>query len=125
MDRQDHDRAAAEMPLGQIDVSDPGLYQNDTWQPYFKRLRQDCPVHYCADGPYGAFWSVSSYDRIMEVELNHQAFSNAAELGGIQLESQPTELARPSFILMDPPTHTAQRRVVAPMVGRGSSSVGR
>ena len=120
MDRQDHERAAAEIPLAQIDVSDPGLYQNDTWQPYFKRLRQDCPVHYCADGPYGAFWSVSSYDHIMAAELNHQALSNAAAFGGIQLESQPSELARPSFILMDPPQHTAQRRVVAPMVGRAS-----
>ena len=120
MDRQDHQRAAAEMPIDKIDVSDPGLYQNDTWPPYFRRLRQECPVHYCADGPYGAFWSVASYDHILEVELNHQAFSNAAELGGIQLESQPTALARPSFILMDPPKHTAQRRVVAPMVGRAS-----
>ena len=96
------------------------MYQNDTWHPLFARLRRECPVHYCADGPYGAFWSVVSYDHIMEVELNHRAYSNAAELGGIQLESQPPGMTRPSFILMDPPQHTAQRRVVAPMVGRAS-----
>jgi hypothetical protein len=32
-------REAWTKPLDHLDVSDPGLYQNDTWYPYFERLR--------------------------------------------------------------------------------------
>ena len=32
--------------LAQIDVSRPELFQNDTWHPWFARLRQESPVHY-------------------------------------------------------------------------------
>ena len=31
------------IPLEQIDVSDPQLYQDDTWYPYFERLRREKP----------------------------------------------------------------------------------
>ena len=34
-------------PLDDIDVSDPKLYQDDVWYPYFARLRREDPVHYC------------------------------------------------------------------------------
>ncbi len=30
-----------------LDVSDPHLYQDDTWRPLFEQLRRDDPVHYC------------------------------------------------------------------------------
>ena len=36
------------LPLDAVDVSDPAIYQNDTWQPLFARLRREDPVHYCA-----------------------------------------------------------------------------
>ncbi len=39
----------------------------------------------------------------MTVEVNHEIYSSAAELGGIQVEDQPKEMDRPSFIRMDPP----------------------
>src|SRR5262249_30497316 len=35
--------------------------------------------------------------------------------GGIQLEEQPSGQERPSFIRMDPPRHTEQRKTVAPV----------
>ena len=72
-----------DIPLDQIDVSDPGLYQTDSFYPYFKRLRREDPVHYCADSPYGPYWSVTRYDDIMKVELDHATYSSAAHLGGI------------------------------------------
>ena len=34
------------IPLDQIDVSNPKLYQDDIWYPYFERLRREDPVHY-------------------------------------------------------------------------------
>ncbi|MBV8778566.1 MAG: cytochrome P450 [Alphaproteobacteria bacterium] len=108
--------AAQNIPLDRIDVSDPQLYQDDTWYPYFARLRRDDPVHYCPESRYGPYWAVTKYKDIMQVEVNHQVYSSTSELGGIQIEDQPKDMDRPSFIRMDPPRHDDQRKVVSPVV---------
>ena len=74
-----------DIPLDQIDVSDPSLYQTDSFYSYLKRLRREDPVHYCADSLYGPYWSVTRYDDIMKVELGHTTYSSAAHLDGIAL----------------------------------------
>jgi cytochrome P450 len=102
--------------LESIDVSDPKIYQDDIWQPLFAQLRRDDPVHYCADSAHGPYWSVTRYDDIFAVELDHETYSSSAELGGIQVADHPGGQEHPSFIRMDPPDHTAQRRTVAPIV---------
>ena len=106
-------RESLAQPLASIDVSDPSLYEQDTWRPLFARLRREAPVHYCAGSPYGPDWSVTRYDDIMTVELDHATYSS--QLGGIQVEDQPADMKRGSFIRMDPPRHTAQRKTVAPV----------
>ncbi len=53
------------IPLDQIDVSDPRLYQDDIYHPYFERLRREDPVHCSKDGMYGSFWSVTKFKDIM------------------------------------------------------------
>ena len=103
-------------PIEQIDVSNPHLYQDDTWHPYFERLRREDPVHWCENGMYGAFWSVTRYRDIMAVDTGHKAFSSDALMGGIVLRDLPMDFRRPSFISMDPPRHDAQRKIVAPIV---------
>ncbi|HEX3399945.1 MAG TPA: cytochrome P450 [Acetobacteraceae bacterium] len=108
------------IPLDAIDVSDPQLYQDDTWYPYFERLRREDPVHYCPDSRYGPYWAVTKYKDIMHVEVNHGIYSSASELGGIQIEEQPKGMERPSFIRMDPPRHDEQRKVVSPIVAPGN-----
>ncbi len=111
-----NDIDVADIPLNEIDVSDPAIYQNDCFYPYFERLRQEAPVHYCADSPYGAYWSITRYDDIMKVELDHKRFSSAAHLGGITIRDSPFGKEMASFIAMDQPQHTAQRKTVAPVV---------
>jgi len=106
--------------LDVADVSDPALYQHDTWREPFARLREEAPLHYTADGPRGPFWSVSSYELIMKVELDPKSFSNRADLGGIQLNDIAPNLDRPAFVSMDPPDHTPRRRAVAPIANRTS-----
>ncbi|HEY7580372.1 MAG TPA: cytochrome P450 [Acetobacteraceae bacterium] len=108
------------IPLEQIDVSDPQIYQDDTWYPYFERLRRDDPVHWCPESRYGPYWAVTKYKDIMHVEVNHGIYSSASELGGIQIEEQPKGMERPSFIRMDPPRHDDQRKVVSPIVAPGN-----
>ncbi len=56
----------------------------------------------------------------MQVEVNHQVYSSASELGGIAIEDQPKDMDRPSFIRMDPPRHDEQRMVVSPVVAPGN-----
>ena len=107
---------AFSLPLAQIDVSDPHLFQNNTVGHYFERLRRDEPVHYCADSRFGAYWSVTRYKDIMQVEVNHQIYSSDAYEGGITIVDRARELKRPSFIAMDPPKHDEQRRTVSPIV---------
>ncbi|MGI9480617.1 MAG: cytochrome P450 [Hyphomicrobiaceae bacterium] len=104
--------------LDTLNVADPELFERDTWRPYFERLRQEAPVHYCPYSQYGPYWSVSTYDLIQMVELNHTAFSNRAEYGGIQVNDIAKGLDRPSFVSMDPPEHTGRRRAVAPIGNR-------
>jgi len=108
------------IPIERIDVSNPHLYQDDTWRPYFERLRREEPVHWCESGIYGAFWSVTRYRDIMAVDIDHKAFSSDALMGGIMLRDLPMDFRRPSFISMDPPKHDEQRKIVSPIVAPGN-----
>jgi cytochrome P450 len=112
----DHDALAFSTPLDEIDVSNPALFQQDVWQPYFRRLRREAPVHYCKESALGPFWSVTKHKDIIALEVNHRAFSSSSALGGITLRDRPAELELPMFIAMDPPKHDLQRKVVQPIV---------
>jgi cytochrome P450 len=104
--------------LDQLDVSQPSLFAQDRWQPWFARLRQEAPVHYLADSPNGAFWSVASHALIKEVDSNHEVFSS--EAGGIAIADpyviEDNQLEIQSFITLDEPRHKPQRQAVAPSV---------
>jgi len=106
---------AEAIPLSQIDVSDPQLYADDSWGQLFARLRREAPIHYCSKSAYGPYWSVTRYDDILAVELDHATFSSSSENGGIQIADQPLGAQIGNFIRMDPPRHTAQRKTVAPI----------
>ena len=106
---------ARSLPLADFDVANPELFKTDTFWPYFDRLRREEPVHYCKDSMFGPYWSVTKYNDIMDVETNHSVFSSAASLGGITVRDAPADLRRESFIAMDQPRHSAQRKTVAPM----------
>ncbi len=107
------------IPLSQMDVSDPKLFQNDTIGSYFARLRREDPVHYCPESAYGPYWSITKFNDIMQVEVNHQTFSSEAKIGGIAIQDMQTgesALELEMFIAMDPPKHDAQRKAVSPAV---------
>src|ERR1700761_759217 len=112
----DHRALAYSMPLDKFDVSDPRLYYDDVWQPYFERLRREAPIHWVKDSPYGPYWSVTKYRDIVQVEVNHKVFSSSDEVGGIMINDAPKGMERTSFIRMDPPDHDQQRREVSSTV---------
>jgi len=118
IDAREKARAEAyALPLEEINVAQPDLFQNDTMWPYFERLRREDPVHYCADSEFGPYWSIVKYNDIMAVDTNHQVFSSEFTLGGITIGGGSQNFdPLPMFIAMDPPKHDIQRKVVTPVV---------
>lgn len=98
-----------EIPLDQIDVSDPDLYQHDTLWGYFKRLRDEDPVHYIDSKDFGPFWSVTRFEDIQYVEKHHEIFSSEPT---VLLGDQPEDFTFVNFIQSDPPIHDEQRKAV-------------
>lgn len=103
-----------ERAISPVDVSDNALYVEDTWREPFAMLRREMPVSWCADSPYGGYWSVVTHDLIQQAELDTATFSSAAENGNITIVDPPAETNLVNFIAMDAPRHTDQRKVVAP-----------
>ncbi len=128
------------MPVSEedrISLSHAESFQDHT-KPHeiFTQFRAEEPVAWCPE-PWGGpgFWSITKYDDIQEISKLPSIFSSDARFGGITLPSQemfrnregvdpkarrqgPAELAQfeggRSMIMMDPPEHTAHRRMVAP-----------
>ena len=101
------------LTLEDIDLSNPFLYRQDQWRAYFKRMRDEAPVYYQKDSPFGPFWSVTRYEDILFVDKHHELFSSEPiiVLGDFP-EGMPVEM----FIAMDPPKHDVQRRSVQGVV---------
>lgn len=102
-----------ELALHEIDVSDPRLMASGEWQTYFKRLRDEDPVHFIEDSPFGPFWSITRFEDILFVDRNHQLFSSEPV---IVIGDRPEELLLDMFIAMDPPKHDKQRQAVQGVV---------
>jgi cytochrome P450 len=102
-------------PLAQFHPGHPELFRSDTLWPYFERLREEEPVHFCSTCPVGNYWSVTKYKDIMHVDTNPAIFSSDVRLGGISLRDVGENYSWPSFIAMDEPKHGPQRKTVQPM----------
>ena len=99
----------ASIPLDEIDVSDPLLFEEDTWHGYFERLRSEAPIHFVDSKDFGPFWSVTKFHDIQYVDTHHDIFSSEPT---ILLGDQPEDFAFVNFIQMDPPQHDVQRKTV-------------
>jgi len=102
------------LPLAEINVANPYLFAHDVHGKWFRRLRDEAPVHYCVDSFFGPYWSVTRYDDIMTVDTSHAVFSSEPV---ITIREPFEDFPLPMFIAMDPPKHDEQRKVVAPVVG--------
>ncbi|HEB90525.1 MAG TPA: cytochrome P450, partial [Deltaproteobacteria bacterium] len=102
------------IPLEKIDVSDSELFETDTLWGYFERLREEAPVHYCAESDFGPYWSVTKFDDIVHVEKNPEIFSSAHSI--VIGDPDPEFPLEPGFIAMDGPKHIAHRKTCQPTV---------
>ena len=107
--------AAADLALEDINPLNAHLFREHRWQDHFARLRAEDPVHFNELETAGRYWSVTRYDDVRAVDGDHKTFSSAS---GITLgldPKRPRETEGPgimSFIAMDPPQHTEQRKTV-------------
>lgn len=100
------------LPLDALDVSNPYLFESNVQEAWFRRLRDEAPIHYCPDSPTGPYWSVTRYEDIMAVDLDHETFSSEPT---IVIRDPDDDFKFTSFITMDPPLHEEQRGVVSPV----------
>ncbi len=117
--QQDFDQLEAERDLAyglnieDIDPSDRRLYQENVFPPYLERLRNESPVNYHSHSRVGPFWSITRYEDIRKIDINHQQFSSEPSITFVDSEGSTTN----NFISMDQPKHDVQRKAVAPVTG--------
>ena len=116
----DHEKLAASLPLKDFNVANPAFFQQGVWMPYFKRLREEEPVHFCPESKFGPYWSITKYKDIMTVGTNHKIYSSDIDHGGIHVGDKEVQFRRRSMITSDPPKHDEQRKVVQPIVSPGN-----
>ena len=92
------------------------LYQQDVWQPYFRRLRRDAPVHYCKEETARALLVGDQAQGHHRARGRPQGVFVELDARRHTLRDQSGELELPMFIAMDPPKHDVQRKVVQPIV---------
>ncbi|MFT5608068.1 MAG: cytochrome P450 [Pseudoalteromonas tetraodonis] len=102
------------LPLETLDPSDGIIFQNEWHHEYFKRLRQEDPVHWSPTGPTGPYWSITKFNDIVEIEKNHKVFSSDRD---IVIGDNPEGFSPTMFISKDQPVHDIQRKAAIPAVG--------
>jgi len=101
------------LPIDQVDPSRAELYLHNRHGEYFRRLRQEDPVHFTAGGSFGPYWSITKFNDIVAVDSNHKVFSSEPSI----VIGEPTDdFVPPMFIAMDPPKHDVQRHAASPGV---------
>ncbi|WP_136637254.1 cytochrome P450 [Pseudooceanicola onchidii] len=112
--------AALAEPMTQFTAARASLFATGAELPFFERLRNEDPVHWCDTGNYEPHWSITRYADIAAVDLDHKRFSSAE---AITLRTpEAIEFNRyqsndgAGFITMDQPDHGPQRKAVGPVV---------
>lgn len=105
--------SAYDVALEDINMSDSYIFEAQKHFEYFERLRKEDPVHYCKDGEFGPFWSVTKFNDIVAVDTNHKVFSSDK---AITVVDPDPDFDIRNFIAMDQPKHDVQRKSVTPAV---------
>lgn len=105
---------AADIALDDMDFSDGIVFEAQKHWDWFKRLRNEDPVHWCkGNEEVEGFWCVTKFKDIVHVDTNHKIFSSEPQ---IVLFDPDEEFQTPMFIAMDQPKHDVQRKSVSPAV---------
>jgi len=101
------------LALEDLDPANPDLFEQQKHWDYFKRLREEDPVHFVEGGEFGPYWAVTKFKDIVYVDTHHDLFSSVPSIG---IGEPELDFEPPMFIAMDPPKHDEQRRAVVSAV---------
>jgi cytochrome P450 len=96
--------AAPPMTTGPLEFNPYAWDFHDDPFPIYRRLRDEAPAYWNADL---GFWALSRYQDVLDGLHDHETFCSSQ---GITLEARSP---LPMIITMDPPEHTAMRRLVS------------
>tara|TARA_Y100000588_G_scaffold317734_1_gene346954 strand:+ start:4588 stop:5835 length:1248 start_codon:yes stop_codon:yes gene_type:complete len=101
-----------DVPVSIIDLSDHRIPNSGLQLEYYKRIRQEDPVHYLEHSKFGPYWSVTTYKDLQEVENHPEIYSSDVRNGGcLILDGMPL-----GFMSMDDPLHCQQRGTLMPLM---------
>jgi cholest-4-en-3-one 26-monooxygenase len=102
------------MSLTDVDLNDLDVFEAGTPHHWFKRLRQEDPVHRHAGAPGEEdYWCITRYEDLKHVSKNPRTFSSEAK-GTLIRDPEPENLPRLRVLMlnMDPPKHRQYRNLV-------------
>ena len=96
------------------DIADPDTYTAGVPHATFLRLRRDDPVSWWDEDHAGGrgFWAVTRHADLLQVSRDVGRFSSAQGIRLEEMDGEETE-ARRTMMELDPPAHTAYRRLVS------------
>ena len=100
--------------LGVIFV-DPSAYSNPRlWHEKAARIRAESPILKVSVEGYPSFWAITTHADVLEIERNHDIFTNAPlpVLGQLQGDADPEGAGVKTLVQMDGEEHRSHRLVV-------------
>ena len=96
------------------DIADPDTYVAGVPHATFLRLRRSDPVSWWGEDHAGGrgFWAVARHGDLLTVSRDVGRFSSASGIRLEEMDEEETE-ARRTMMELDPPEHTAYRRLVS------------
>jgi cytochrome P450 len=100
------------MKLSDINLIDPGIFEQAVPHDQFTFLRKEAPVFWHEDAR-GGFWNVMKHDDVAHVSRDSKLFSSYARSALYNVEEDPgLSEVRLMMLNLDPPDHTKLRRIV-------------
>jgi cytochrome P450 len=106
-----------ELPVSQIDLSDPAPFEQNRVHELFAILRREAPVHRNPENESIApFWSITKYEDVMSISRQPELFSSVQGITQMARNIDPNDAGYAvqgrMLITMDPPRHVRLRRLV-------------
>ena len=124
----------------EFDLTDPECFARQDFHPFFKRLREEDPIHWTQGRLKRGFWSITRYEDALTVYRDPLTFSSQRYSVGLPSNQEAEQMLSPEMrgcgqmlIGTDPPRHNAMRkrfndsflpRSVAQLEASGRSLVG-
>lgn len=96
--------------IGGVNLADPDTYRAGMPYGAFRKLRERAPVAWHPQKDGSGFWALTGYEEIHAVSRDSATWSS--QINGAMFDAPPPGEVPPVMIFMDPPQHTALRKLI-------------